>query len=220
MWYLNLEKLDGWKQLPSYPVPFQSMPLFCGLQMSVHQDKAYLFTGRPQIDYFDLKTKEWGSFVTSFMRDDGRAGSAPWPYPGASLTDYAMQMVDGRIYIFGGSHASAGLGCNLFVVLDLQTKQWRKLSGTVLPTPDYSCPAPRKWPATWVREDKMYIMHGVADRQAAHMKGQPNAAKDAFGHTDFWTWSFTDNKWRREIISGNPPSPRAEAGCTYVSGIL
>lgn len=217
MWCLDLNKLDGWKQLPSCPIPYESVAMLIGLQMSVHEDKAYLFTGHPQVDFFDLKTKEWGSIATSFMRDNGRAGSASWPYPGKSLTDYAMHMVDGRMYIFGGSHANASLGCNLFVMLDLQTKQWKKLSGTLLPAPDYSCPGPRTWPATWIREDKMYLMYGVADRLGAQMNNQPHGGDDAFGYSDFWSWSFTDNQWRREIVRGNPPCPRAEAGCTYVS---
>ncbi|KAF7972173.1 hypothetical protein HWV62_18746 [Athelia sp. TMB] len=216
LWYINLEKMDGgWKQLPSYPVPLPEMPMFCGLQMSVHDDKAYLFTGRPRIEFFDLKKQKWDFITTSFERADGKPGSAPWPYPGRSLTDYAMQMVDGHMYIFGGSHSDASLGCNYFAALNLQTKTWKRLSGTILPTPDYSCPGPRKWPATWVRDGKMYLLYGVADRQAAQMHHQPNAASDAFGYTDFWTWNFSEKKWRREIVSGNPPAPRSEAGCTY-----
>lgn len=217
LWYIDLDKLDEWKQLPSYPIPFASMPLFFGLSMSVHADKAYLFNGKPQVDFFDLRTRQWGCIQTSFQREDGRPGSVPWPYPGKNLTDYAMQMVDGRMYIFGGWHGTASLGCNLFVVLDIETCKWTKLSGTVEPKPDYSCPGPRKWPTTWVKDDKIHLMYGVADRQGAKMHKQPHAADDAFCYSDYWTWNLTDNKWRREIIYGNPPCPRAEAGCTYVN---
>ena len=183
--------------------------------MSVHADKAYLFTGRPRVDFFDLKTKQWGSIKTEFKRD-GLATPGPWLYPNNHVSDYTMQMVDGRMYVFGGSHATACLGTNLFVVLDLATRKWTHLSGTVLPTPDYSCPGPRKWPASWVMGDRIYIIYGVADRQDAQRKNQPNAARDAFGYSDFWSWSITERKWRREIISGNPPCPRAEMACTYV----
>jgi hypothetical protein len=216
MWCLNLDKLDAWEQLPSYPVPFRTVPLLCGLQMSVHANKAYLFTGRPQVDFFDLTTRQWGFIKTEFKRDDGRAGPAPWLYPNHNLSDYAMQMIDGRMYVFGGSHADASLGTNLFVVLDLATRKWTHLSGTVLPTPDYSCPGPRKWPASWIAEDRIFIMYGVADRQGAQMQNQSEAADEAFGYSDFWSWSLTDRKWRREIISGNPPCPRAEMAIAYV----
>jgi hypothetical protein len=184
--------------------------------MSVHADRAYLFTGRPQVDFFDLKRRQWSTVKTEFKRDDGRAGPAPWPYPNFHVSDYTMQMIGGRMYVFGGSHADASLGTNLFVSLDLETRKWTRLSGTALPTPDYSCPGPRKWPASWVVEDRLYIMYGVADRQGAQMQNQPNAASDAFGYSDFWSWSLKDQKWRREIISGNPPCPRAEMACTYV----
>ena len=217
LWCLDLDKLEAWEQLPSYPIPFRTVPLICGLQMSVHANKAYLFTGRPQVDFFDLNTRQWGFIRTDFKRDDGRAGSAPWPYPNHNLSDYAMQMINGRMYVFGGSHAEASLGTNLFVVLDLATRKWTRLSGTVLPTPDYSCPGPRKWPASWVAQDRIFIMYGVADRQGAQMQNQPEAADDAFGYSDFWSWSLTDQKWRREIISGNPPCPRAEMECMYHS---
>lgn len=213
IWRLDLDKLDAWEQLPSYPVPKETL---CGLQMSVHANKAYLFTGRPQVDFFDLTTRQWGSIETEFKRDDGRAGPAPWLYPGHDLSDYAMQMIDGHMYVFGGSHANARLGTNLFVVLDLATRKWTRLSGTVLPKPDYSCPGPRKWPASWVAEDRIFIMYGVADRQNAQIQNQSEAAGEAFLYSDFWSWSLTDRKWRREIISGNPPCPRAEIAATYV----
>jgi hypothetical protein len=210
LWRLDLDKLEAWEQLPSYHVPF------CGLLMAVHANKAYLFAGRPQVDFFDLKTRQWGSIKTEFKRDDGCAGAGAWPYPDNHLTDYTMQMVDGRMYVFGGSHAKASLGTNLFVVLDLATRKWTRLSGTVLPTPDYSCPNPRKWPASWVSGGRIYIIYGVADRQAAQMHNQPHAASDAFGYSDFWSWGLTDKRWFREIISGNTPCPRAEMACTYV----
>lgn len=183
--------------------------------MAVHADKAYLFTGFPKVDYFDLITGKWESINTRFKREDGLAGGMPWLYPSA-ITDYAMQMVYGHLYVFGGSHKDASLGCNLFVVLDLKTREWTRLSGTVQPEPDYSCPGPRKWPASWVAGDQMFIMYGVADRQGAQMHDQKHAADEAFGYSDYWSWNFITKKWRMEKVNGNAPCPRAEAGCTYV----
>jgi hypothetical protein len=46
--------MDRWRELAPYPVPMSMVSLFRGLHMAVHEDKAYLFTGRPSVDYFDL----------------------------------------------------------------------------------------------------------------------------------------------------------------------
>jgi hypothetical protein len=218
MWCLNLEKLDGWRELAPYPVPMSSVSLFRGLYMAVHEDKAYLFTGRPTVDYFDLKTKKWGSILTKFKRSDGKPGAGPWLYPKNDLTDYTVQMANGRLYVFGGTHQKAAIGCNLLVALDIATCEWTHLSGTVEPKQDYSCPGPRKWPASWVNkeQDTIYIMHGMADRAAATYKQQTNAAENSHGCQDFWSWSIPNRKWRQERINGNPPCPRAEHAFTYV----
>jgi hypothetical protein len=186
--------------------------------MAVHEDKAYLFTGRPTVDYFDLNSQKWGTITTYFKRSDGKPGAGRWLYPGNDLTDYTMQMVDGHLYIFGGTHNKAAIGCNLLVVLDIATCEWTHLSGTVEPKQDYSCPGPRKWSASWVNreQDTIYIMHGMADRPAAELHRQANAAHDAHGCEDFWSWSIPNRKWRQERINGNPPCIRAEQAYTYV----
>jgi hypothetical protein len=61
---LDLEKLDEWRKLSPYPIPESRSGLFLGWTMVVHNSKAYLFTGRPQLNFFDLVTKKWGSVMT------------------------------------------------------------------------------------------------------------------------------------------------------------
>jgi hypothetical protein len=129
-----------------------------------------------------------------------------------------MQMVNGRLYVFGGTHDTAAIGCNLLVALDIATCEWTHLSGTVDPKQNYACPGPRKWPVSWVNNEKdtVYIMYGMAVRAAAKYLHQANAAADSHGREDFWGWNIPNGKWKQERINGNPPCIRAEHACAYV----
>ncbi|KIJ30692.1 hypothetical protein M422DRAFT_267736 [Sphaerobolus stellatus SS14] len=51
-----------------------------------------------------------------------------------------MHIVDGKMYKFGGFSINCLLGNNLLLKLDMQTKTWRRLSGTVQLKPDPSYP--------------------------------------------------------------------------------
>lgn len=186
--------------------------------MAVHEDKAYLFTGRPEVDFYDLINNKWGSFTTRFAQTNGRPGNGPWMYPDDNLTDYTVQMVAGKLYIFGGTFKKAAIGCNLLCALDVVSGEWTHLSGTIEPKADYSCPGPRKWPASWVNkaQDTIYILHGMADRPAARMHNQAHSEEEGHGCLDFWSWHIPTRKWRQERINGNPPTPRAEAAFVYV----
>jgi len=84
-----------------------------------------------------------------------------------------MHIVDGHMYIFSGVHMRAMMGCNLLMDLDLKNRTWKHLSGTVLPTPDTTCPGPRRGATSWVDEElkKIYIMFGEIDRRGASVTG-------------------------------------------------
>ncbi|KDQ52948.1 hypothetical protein JAAARDRAFT_137729 [Jaapia argillacea MUCL 33604] len=98
-WYINLRDPEsGWHALPPYPVPEQQTDKFLGFSMAVHEDRAYLFTGRPVLDYFDLVAETWGQTRLFYKRD--QEGS--WPYKTMYLSDCAMVIVKGKIYVFGG----------------------------------------------------------------------------------------------------------------------
>jgi hypothetical protein len=171
-----------------------------GWSMAVYKDKAYLFTGCPRVDFYDLITEKWSSFTTAFKRRDGLAGYDPWPYPNNKLVDYTMQMVDGKMYVFGGCNDTAALGCNLFVVLDIESRQWEKLWGTVEPQVDSDCPGPRRYATSWVDEagGRIMLMYGEANRQGAKIAGQPNGGYKGYGYDDLWSWNIRERKWRRE----------------------
>ncbi|KAJ7114948.1 hypothetical protein C8R44DRAFT_710014 [Mycena epipterygia] len=222
IWALDLAKLDAWRQLPDYPIRHEVSGMFLGWNMLVHHDTAILFTGRPAVDVFDLKAEKWTSFLTTYVPTaaDIHAGVVGgWPYPGNVLSDATMQILDEKLYVFGGSHRTTRMGCNLFMELDLSTRIWRRLSGTVRVTEhaDYSCPGPRKSASSWVNLDKtrIFLLFGTFDREAAHFHNEIHGSTESFGYDDFWSWSVTDEIWRRERMSGNPPCARTEMACAY-----
>jgi hypothetical protein len=207
-WRLDLQKFDAWHELPPYPVPTTVAGEFRGFSMAVHEDKAYMFTGRPEVDFFDLISNKWGSILTAFKRDDEKPDPASWPYPGKELSEYTMQLVDGKMYIFGGTNYDISPACDLFVVLDIATRRWTRLSGTVKPSPDHLRPGPRSFPVSWVnkKRDTIFVMFGVAE-----------STPRSFSYGDVWSWSIPDGHWRRERMTGNIPCSRSEMAYSYVS---
>ncbi|KAJ7347011.1 hypothetical protein DFH08DRAFT_745755 [Mycena albidolilacea] len=221
LWVLDLAKLDAWRKLPDYPIPHERSGMFLGWNMLVHRDTIILFTGRPTVDTFDLRSETWGSFQTTYSSTtaDVQAGVIDsWPYPGRILADATMQILNNKLYVFGGHHRTTTMGSNLFMELDLGTRKWRRLSGTVRVTEhgDYSCPGPRKSASSWVSEDKtrIYMVFGSFDREAAK-PGEFHGSDEAYGYGDFWSWDVKKEMWRQERMSGNPPCARTEVACAY-----
>lgn len=130
-----------------------------------------------------------------------------------------MQMIGGKMYVFGGVHRAAVVGCNLLMALDMETRQWEQLSGTVQPVANFDCPGPRRFAASWVddAQGNLMIMFGEADRQGARIGGQPHAGYHGYSYDDLWSWNVHDRKWRRERILGNAPCPRSEMSYTWVN---
>ncbi|KAF8804270.1 hypothetical protein BYT27DRAFT_7069042, partial [Phlegmacium glaucopus] len=224
MFCLDLNTLDGWKTLPGYPL---HPSVFLGWHMipCPEHKKAYLFTGHPTIDFFDLNTKTWGSLLTKFIRNDPAdrdAGVDAWPYRKGQLADSTQQIFDEKLYVFAGNHGNTFIGCNLFLVLDLRTKEWRRLSGTVMAPKDadLTIPGPRKTPNSWVDTvaKKIYIINGECDRVGAQFTSELLVHYGAPGHPydDFWSWDIESKKWTRERMVGNTPCPRSEAACNPV----
>ncbi|KAJ7453764.1 hypothetical protein FB451DRAFT_1280750 [Mycena latifolia] len=222
LWALDLAKSDAWRRLPDYPVPLERSGMFIGWNMLTHNNAAILFTGRPAVDVFDLKTETWGSFQTTYTptaADIAAGVKGGWPYPGGSCMDATQQIVNNTLYVFGGSHSKTRLGCNLFMTLDLTTRRWRRLSGAVHVTEDgdYSCPGPRKYASSWVSPDKarIYVLFGNCDRDAAHFHNELHGSDSAFAHTDFWSWDIKQEVWQQERMAGNPPCARTEMAYAY-----
>jgi hypothetical protein len=211
-WRINLTTLDEWQPLPTYPVPKSVVDQLVGYSMVVSGTLAYFFTGRRDVDVFNLRTQAWSTLRTFF---DGT-----WPYSRNEIIDYAMQCVDGTIYVFGGTHPNSLVGCNLLMALDIAAGKWMRLSGTAQPkTANYDGPGPRRFPASWVGKDRntIFILYGDADRPSAQMIGQPHGASTAYAHDDCWGWDIHARVWERKRVSGNIPSPRTEMSCTYAS---
>ncbi|KAJ7628143.1 hypothetical protein DFH06DRAFT_1284884 [Mycena polygramma] len=218
-WVLDLNLCEAWRQLPDYP---RASGAFMGWNMLVHDDTAILFTGRPAVDVFDLRTETWGSFMTTYTPTpaDLQAGvKNGWPYPKQMLSGATMQIVHNKLYVFGGEHGTTSIGCNLFMELDLSTRKWRRLTGYVRAPEygDYSCPGPRKSASSWVSMDKtrFFLLFGHADRQGAKLQNELHGASKAFDYGDMWSWSIAEERWRRERMAGNPPCARTEMACTY-----
>ncbi|KAM5541680.1 hypothetical protein V8D89_004661 [Ganoderma adspersum] len=210
LWCLDLARMDGWRELPSYSHPF----LNC--QMAVHDGKAYLFRGLSAVDYFDLERERWGRVATHFL--NARGGRAEWPYK-ETLADYGMCVARGTLYVFGGQYTRA-IGCNLFAALDVARKTWTLLSGTpdsVPLLPQYDVPGPRKQHAMWADAagERVYVMYGMADRQAADLYREEFGSVDGFVYDDCWSWDTARKEWRRERVAGNVPCPRAEMSTCY-----
>ena len=212
--YMDLDRLGEWHELPSYPHPVLDVEEITGWQMGVYDDKAYMFTGTKRMDYFDLKNQTWGEIST---RTEGS-----WSWELSDLHDYGMQVVDGKVYIFGGTHPDSTLGCNLWMVLDIARRTWRKLSGAALPRKaDRNVPGPRKLPVIWTDEragvKKIWMMYGEADRASARICEEPNGGMNGYGYHDLWSWDIEKEVWQLERIMGNPPCPRSEMGYAFVS---
>jgi hypothetical protein len=215
LFYLDLDKLDEWHELRPYPIPESISGIFIGWTMVVRNSKAYLFTGRTQLDTFDLVAEKWGS-VTTRMKN----GQGCWPYEGNSLIDYTMQLLDAKLYVFGGAHFGSQLGCNILMELDLESLEWQYLSGTPMPQADYSCPGPRVNCMSWVTSDRLFIMYGMANRQAAKLHHQQHGADMDYPYDDMWSFDVHEHKWRKERLLGNLPCPRCESACIYVCTIF
>lgn len=212
--FMDLEHLDNWHRLPQYPHPEIDVPEITGWLMGTYNDKAYLFNGSKCLDYFDLLTETWGQIQT---RCEGA-----WKWETCNLRDYVMQIVDGKMYIFGGTHQDSALGCNLWMVLDIEKRTWRKLSGSAIPRDaDNDVPGPRRLPVMWtdVRDGvkRIWLMYGEADRQAARVCEEPHGGYNGYGYDDLWSWDVQREVWQRERIMGNPPCPRSEMGYVFVS---
>ncbi|KAJ7024546.1 hypothetical protein C8F04DRAFT_1131316 [Mycena alexandri] len=213
-WSIDLNALDEWRTLPPYPVSESVTGKLVGFSMVVHNHSAYFFTGRREVDVFDLRAQVWSSFWTSFP------GTAPWPYLDNKIVDASMQSIDGKIYVFGGWHWRSQVGCTLLMELDIATRTWTHLGGTAEPkVASYAGPGPRRHAVSWVGKDKntLFIMYGDADRAAALMGRERHGAAQSFAHEDLWEWDIAAREWNQQRLVGNIPSPRTELACVYNS---
>ncbi|KAJ7174743.1 hypothetical protein C8R46DRAFT_892211 [Mycena filopes] len=214
-WMLDLEKLGGWEKLPDFPLPKDLVRDLVGYKLAPSPDgRAFVFTGLPLVPVFDMKRRKWTIVSTTYTPDDQ---TPDWPYPTFRLIEYAAHVVGDRLYVFGGAHRDSIIGTDLLMELHIPSRKWRRLSGSVLPHPSAAGPGPRARGHSWVAKDqqRIFYMFGEADRQAAMMHKQAHGAFYSYGYADLWSWDIKREKWFRERLHGNVPSPRAEVACTY-----
>lgn len=215
-WMLDLAKLDGWRQLPDFPLPKTVTDDLVGYKMAPHRDgRLFVFTGMSTLIVFDTKRRKWTLMQTTFIPD---AESPDWPYPSARLTEYSAHCVGDRFYVFGGLHHGSVIGTDLLLELNISSRKWRRLSGSAVPVPSTTGPGPRGQCPSWVGKDqrRIFFMYGIANRHAAMIHKAVHGSLYSYGYGDLWSWDIKAEKWTRERVHGNAPSPRGEMSCTYV----
>ncbi|KAJ7594750.1 hypothetical protein C8J56DRAFT_448047 [Mycena floridula] len=206
-WRLDLSNFAvGWEKLPSLPSSFRFQ--LGGHQASVYaqHSRVYVFNGSSHLCYYDLVTEKWDRVQTGGMTR----------YPNDRLTDFSMVICSDRLYIFGGTHDKAVMGCDEFQSLSLETMRWDHISGTISgEIPSWNSPGPRRHAACWTSKGEVYIMGGEADRLAGSMAGLRSGATRGYGYDDLWAYKPTEKGWRKLLIKGNRPCPRSEMSVTY-----
>ncbi|KAF8965649.1 hypothetical protein BDZ97DRAFT_1811650 [Flammula alnicola] len=219
---LDLKRLDTWRALPPFPGPEHTTDKWMCWSFAIYDDKAFLFTGKEELDYFDLRSETWHTVMTSSLGDAVRGGILKWA-PLYGLKDSTQHVIGHHLYVFGGTHKKCLIGCNIFLQLDFKTMKWRRLSGYMQPgtEADYTCPGPRKTPSSWVDETqgRIFLFGGECDRTGAEFTGELHGADCGYAYEDLWSWDIRNEKWRMERMRGNAPCPRSEAACTYNGAI-
>ncbi|KAL4243595.1 MYND-type zinc finger protein samB [Abortiporus biennis] len=150
------------------------------------------------------------------MVDTKWTGPGRWPYPKVGLVYPGLAVCHDKLYVFGGMHDCVTVGCNLWIVLDLTTFEWRKLGGHTGPTlvPEHSMPGPRKHPMIWVEGDqgqeRIWLQYGMEDRAGAQLLNTDYAADLSYAYDDMWKVAWTYNPvLKKTIIFGgyNPMLP-------------
>lgn len=101
---------------------------------AIYDTITYLFTGKDDLDYFDLRTETWKSIgTTNLAAAIGSKNSIRMRAPLYNLKETAQQVAGHNLYVFGGTHQTCIIGCNLLLRLDLKTMEWKKLSGHFIP---------------------------------------------------------------------------------------
>ncbi|KAJ7624524.1 hypothetical protein FB45DRAFT_1086302 [Roridomyces roridus] len=207
-WMLDLASLSGWERLPDFLIPKHVMGDFIGYQMTPHRDgAAFVFVGVPMVAIFHLRRRKWAMLDADFIPD---AQTPEWPY--SRVRDYSAHCVGDKLYIFGGTCPGSAVGTDLFMELDITSKKWRRLGGSAVPKPSAVSPGPRADCSSWVSKDQkqIFFLFGAADRNAAMQHGQVHGHLYSYGYGDLWSWDIGEERWTRERMIGNVPSPRGE----------
>jgi len=211
-WRVNLRTTDGWQQLPMFDRTSNLDLTECGFAIRGHL--AFFFEGSLDLQVFNLEKSRWFKLSTTFQPDQ----CMKYWFPNSRLRKFAIQCVNGRIYVFGGKNMESLLGCDLLLELDLVTRQWRRISGSYpSPKASFAGPGPRVGACSWVNPDKskIFIMNGHADLLQAGAMGQYVPSENHM-YDDIWSWDLAEKRWTKEKSHGNRPAPRSEMAAIYV----
>lgn len=119
--------------------------------------------------------------------------------PNAPEARYGHSMVtlsDGRVVLFGGQDATAGLRNDLHI---FNGNRWEHIfvDGA---RPDHEQPFPRAYHNAWVYQDKVYIQGGVAP--------QPDGGYEFY--QDLWKYDPSSNTWEELARAPQFISPHAQ----------
>ncbi|KAF8903196.1 hypothetical protein CPB85DRAFT_1320281 [Mucidula mucida] len=175
LWRIKLKSLGGsvvdWQRLPSYP--------------------------------FANSTSNYTGFPMALNRKDHKAylfiGSQDMRY--FDTKNGVIHCIDGKLYVFGGINPTSPIGTDLFMVLDIETKVWRLLSGSAIPKPSFSSPGPREHACSWVGKGgkKLYTIPRVPTESP-----QTN---EVFDYADAFMLDSDDpsiSSWRHVLTRGFP----------------
>jgi hypothetical protein len=201
----------AWRQLADIPVDSRAHNT-AGVPIQVYNDKAYVFYGTPTLQVFDLRTEKWSGLSTVLR-------GKRWPYIHNTSSEHAVEILDGKLYVFGGQDGRDQLGNNIFMVLDLSDNEWKYVSGHSEPTATWNEPMLRVYPGSWADpiRKKLYVHYGNANRMSQWIrlpKGE-HAAETDHTYEDTWSYNTSTKQWNRENVAGNYPCPRTEHSLVF-----
>jgi len=162
-------------------------------------------------------------------------------------TGHGACVLGGKMFIFGGERVpgveygsqcekeEACIGCDLsedtdltdLFVLDLETLEWSKLTGTGGMNPkllgENQIPEGRQYPLMWPDEEKqrLFVLSGAGQRAKIARENDidrsPYEASN-FHLKDLWQFSVAEGEWTKINLSGNVPVPRSETQAAAVKG--
>jgi len=161
-------------------------------------------------------------------------------------TGHGACVLSGKMFIFGGECVNgvkygsqckkkACIGCDLSVdtdftdlyVLDLESLEWSKVSGTGGINPkllgENTIPEGRQYPLMWPDEEKqrLFVLSGAGQRAKIARDDHIDSSSyvdSNFHFKDFWQYSVSNGEWTKLNLNGNVPVARSESQAAAVKG--
>ena len=211
---IDLRRLDKWRRLRNFPERLKFLALHANAAF-VYNDYAWFFTGHKDVLRFNMNTETWD--YVSIKMSEGK--KQKWPYKDKGLVNPSITLAGHHLYIFGGDIKFGKEGTDSFMVIDLDSLQWRFLGDSSLyKNADYPgkyWPPPRCGAGCWFapHEKRIYLLFGTSEQQDRYNNPAENPEYDPY-YSDLWSYSIKKETWERERVRGNPPCPREDMAIT------